>query len=202
MKKITTFIILVIMLVHCVDAQEGLNESLSQQPSSSTSPWEDVKLLISIIALIISGIALFIGFRGVRLQYEQNELSLKPLGIVECFWDEEKGKIQLIIRNEGNGPMIIKTVEASKDETIIDVTESGLDREEIIPKEKICKSAYDLEDFPIKSGGCHLIFECSSADQEETAENVHSMFNGWTIILNYTDIFGNPQKEYSNTIWQ
>ena len=202
MKVILVLIFLCIFLVGWVVGIGDSNHSYVPVNTSSQLPTTTSQTPTSIIALIISFVALFIGVWGLWLQRWQNELLVRPLGVIDYSWDEKLGKSTVCIRNAGNGPMIVKSIKIEKQGKIIDITKTGIDRDDVIPKGIICKCAYDLEDYPINPGGSHLIYKCDRTEQTRTIENIDTILNGLTIVMDYTDIFNKIQPEYRNILSQ
>jgi hypothetical protein len=105
--------------IQCICSEDAIN-------------WSDIT--IQSLAFIVSSVAVFFTWRGLKIQREHNFKSVKPIGQIRL--GDYQSKIYVRIKNSGTGPLILKKVivngqELKTNEGLIDTLSEKL-RERIV----------------------------------------------------------------------
>ena len=73
--------------------------------------------IIALCALLVSIASILIGYFSLKTQQKHNRLSVKPIGKISFVTDDDN--IEITIRNDGIGPMLVSNIKVYEDEAEI-----------------------------------------------------------------------------------
>jgi hypothetical protein len=141
------------------------------------------------LALLVSGISVWISIRAMSAQQKHNELSVRPLAEVTVADYENSLRVKL--RNNGTGPMIVTGIEVSNGEGRRD---SVMDWMPSLPKGRPWNTfSHALKDRTLQPGSEIVLLELTEYDEEQDfsicREAVRVALAPLTISVSYTDIY-------------
>src|SRR5689334_20945069 len=78
---------------------------------------DNADTIIAICALLVSIVSILIGYFSLRAQQKHDRLSVKPIGKISFVTDDDN--IEIKIRNDGTGPMLVSNIKVYEDEANI-----------------------------------------------------------------------------------
>jgi hypothetical protein len=73
--------------------------------------------IIALCALLVSTVSILIGYFSLKAQQKHNRLSVKPIGKISFVTGDDN--IEITIRNDGTGPMLVSNIKVYEDEADI-----------------------------------------------------------------------------------
>lgn len=155
--------------------------------SGSLSDWTGV--IVAVVALLVSLLSIYLTWASLHVQRRHNRLSVKPIPF--CKPRDHLEEINVIISNNGTGPLLIKSVSiddgiTSKRDLIswIPRSPAGINRPKFV-------SIYSRWSIP--ANGSIILFELrgnsSNADFVQYRENVRQVLSKLFVSIEYTDIY-------------
>ena len=144
------------------------------------------------LALLVSGISVWISLRAMSAQQIHNELSVRPLAEVTVADYENSLRVKL--RNNGTGPMIITGIEVSNG-----VSRKGCIVEWMpqLPTGRPWNTfSHELKDRTLQPGSEIVLLELTEHDGEKgfatCREAIRAALAPLTVTVSYTDIYNKP----------
>lgn len=94
----------------------SIQEWLVQNPDQANAVAAMGNLVIAALALLVAAISIAIAVNGVKLQRQNNLLSVRPLPYISCADYEDL--LWVKVRNDGVGPLLVTKVEFRKNGAI------------------------------------------------------------------------------------
>lgn len=140
------------------------------------------------ISIIISLLALLAAFYQAHLQRVHNRKSVKPLGQI-YFWDDDD-RVSVQILNNGLGPLIIDRLTFKKRDNIYSSIKNCVDLD---PKSYMHPPLEDTVQRVVLPNGNLTVFETvfERSDNEEYMNRVRQELSSITLNVQYHDIYDN-----------
>ncbi|WP_353395966.1 hypothetical protein [Hydrogenophaga sp. 5NK40-0174] len=145
--------------------------------------------IAAFLALVVSGISVWIALRAMSAQQKHNELSVRPLAEVTVA--DYENSLRVKVRNNGTGPMIITAVQVS-DGT--DLKACVVEWMPPLPAGRPWNTfSHELKDRTLQPGSEIVLLELTEYDGERNyaacREAVRAALAPLTISVSYTDVY-------------
>ena len=160
-------------------------------------------IILPLLAILVSALAVFYTWRGLKIQRDHNKKSLRPIGKFRLGDYESNMFIQ--IDNHGVGPLILKQIYLNGK---VIPTEEGLIHQ--IPSDRIINVRWKnfSANYPERTipanGSLDLIWWDREKDFKKTEEEINQVkkelrdiFKNWILKIEYTDIYESEIFEHS-----
>lgn len=143
---------------------------------------------LTIVSIILSCIAIVFTKRSLDIQREHNQKSVRP--IAGYILDHKPQQLQVILRNDGIGPMIITNI-------IINVSEESHDNFQDYIPEKLRKSLFFnytiISDITsLVAGDEKILLTINKKDKcDEEYQQILKRLLSTSLSIKYLDIYGN-----------
>ena len=154
----------------------------------------DPDLLIATLAIIVSFVAILIGWFSLRIQQKHNRLSVRPIGSIAL--SDYENQLAIRVKNAGIGPMIVKSIETSNNQ--------GTKKEypvDWMPSDIMWGGfRRALKNQAIVAGDSTVLLEFNLPDpiDEDSArqrDEIRSVLKNLRIRIIYTDVYDKEQPE-------
>lgn len=165
---------------------------LKSDPNTANAFGALASAAAAFLALLMSGISVWISHRAMSAQQTHNELSVRPLA--EVMVADYENSLRVKLRNNGTGPMIITSVGVSNDESLKGCI---VDWMPPLPNGRAWNTfSHDLKDRTLQPGSEIVLLELTEYDDEADfsvcREIVRSALAPLTVKVSYTDIYNKP----------
>ena len=175
-------------------------EFLTSNPELAGAISAIVSIFVATTAVIISGISLWVSLQSLRIQRKHNILSVKP--IPEITVADYEDSLRVKMKNNGNGPMIVKNLEV--------VGPSGSENSVIacmgeLPNGRAWTHfATDFENRVLMPGQFLPLLELTKSDGEQGFDLSRNSCRSWLskleCCLTYSDIYESKFVPYTKSL--
>jgi len=143
--------------------------------------------------MIVAVVAVSVSFFTFYDQKDYNEQSVRPLGYIQAIG--KPGSLEVIIHNEGSGPMIIENITLSPS---IEGKNLLVDR----VSSQVAQYAYytkDIKERPLSANDSFVLFALRGSPGDmgygNALQKCHEVLRDVEVTLTYRDIYNNRQKK-------
>jgi len=145
--------------------------------------------IIALCALLVSVVSILVGYFSLKSQQKHNRLSVKPIGKISFVTLENS--IEIIIRNDGTGPMLCSNIKVYENES--DIKDNLRDAIPVLDEKNKWTDLSMGTKFAIGAGEQKTLLKIST---ERVTREFRSYFNQMlaalkniTLELEYRDIY-------------
>jgi Sel1 repeat len=179
---------------------QGFYELLKNNSNTANALGAIASAIAAIFALLMSAVSIVVSLRALKTQRQHNVLSVRPLPEVTVADYEDSLRVK--VRNNGSGPMIIKSLSVSDANA---QKESLIDWMPELPGGRPWTNfSHALTNRSLSPGDQIVLLELTESDNEtgfnECRDKVRRRLSSLAVTLKYTDTYGTALPEYSKSL--